>query len=204
MAHTIEVERKRELPDDGSILTPRLTQLGYIASAPMTEVDTYYSRPDVDYMLTVECLRIRHRGNFAEITYKPASTPTTHAHDHVISKVETNVILSEGEQARTAERLLISIGMREIVRVEKTRTTYTHPETPGVTVSIDAVNGAGTFVETEVNRPTSDGATEIIEHIESQLEIVGYPTVSLPYRDLVLRSRESPIVAEPISEPYAG
>ncbi|MEV0889524.1 class IV adenylate cyclase [Streptomyces microflavus] len=190
MTHTIEVERKRELPDDGSTLTPRLAELRYIASAPVTEVDTYYSRPDVDYMQTVECLRIRHRDNFAEITYKPASTPTTHADDHVISKVETNVILSEGEQARTAERLLTSIGMRELVRVEKTRTTYTHPETPGVAVSIDTINGVGTFIETEVNRPTSEGASGLIEHIEKQLGITGYPTVSLPYRDLVLRSRD--------------
>ncbi|MEV6138898.1 CYTH domain-containing protein [Nocardia sp. NPDC051990] len=37
----------------------------------LTEVDTYYSRPDVDYMKTVERLRIRHRDGFAEITYKP-------------------------------------------------------------------------------------------------------------------------------------
>ncbi|GAA1268580.1 hypothetical protein GCM10009646_65020 [Streptomyces aureus] len=76
----------------------------------------------------MECLRIRRRGDFAEITYKPASTPTTHAADDVVSKVETNVILREGEQAPTAERLLTSIGMCELVRVEKTRTTYRHPE----------------------------------------------------------------------------
>ncbi|KIE24613.1 hypothetical protein LK08_23605 [Streptomyces sp. MUSC 125] len=193
MTDTIEVERKRELSDDGSTLTPLLTQLGYIASAPVTEVDTYYSRPDVDYMQTVECLRVRRRGDFAEITYKPASTPTTHAADDVVSKVETNVILHEGEQARTAERLLTAIGMRELVRVEKTRTTYRHPETPGVTVSIDTVHGAGTFIETEVNRPTADGAAELVEHIENQLGINGHPTVAIPYRDLVLRQHEQPM-----------
>jgi len=190
MTDTIEVERKRELPDDGSTLTPRLAQLGYIASTPVTEVDTYYSRPDVDFMQTVECLRVRRRGDFAEITYKPASTPTTHAADDVVSKMETNVILREGAQAPTAERLLTSIGMRELVRVEKTRTTYRHPETAGVTVSIDTVRGAGTFIETEVNRPTAEGAAELIEHIERQLGIIERPTVSIPYRDLVLRRLE--------------
>ncbi|MGW1807218.1 class IV adenylate cyclase [Streptomyces sp. NPDC002078] len=192
MTDTIEVERKRELSDDGSTLTPLLAQLGYVASAPITEVDTYYSRPDVDYMQTVECLRVRRRGDFAEITYKPASTPTTHAADNVVSKTETNVILHEGEQARTAERLLTSIGMRELVRVEKTRTTYRHPEIPGVTISIDTVHGAGTFIETEVNRPTADGAAELVEHIEKQLGIIEHPTVALPYRDLVLRQHEQP------------
>ncbi|MFI6494804.1 class IV adenylate cyclase [Streptomyces sp. NPDC050564] len=192
MTDTIEVERKRQLPDDGSSLTPLLAQLGYVASAPVTEVDTYYSRPDVDYLQTVECLRVRHRGDFAEITYKPASTPTTHAADDVVSKIETNVILREGTQARTAERLLTSIGMRELVRVNKTRTTYHHPQTPGVSVSIDTVHGAGTFVETEVNRPTADGAAELIEHIEKQLSITEHPTVAFPYRDLVLQQHEQP------------
>ncbi|MEU8886242.1 class IV adenylate cyclase [Streptomyces hydrogenans] len=186
MTDTIEVERKRQLSDDGSTLTPVLAQLGYVASAPVTETDTYYSRPDIDFMQTVECLRVRRRGEFAEITYKPASTATTHATDDVISKMETNVILSEGEQACTAERLLTAIGMRELVRVEKTRTIYRHPDHSGVTVSIDTVQGAGTFIETEVNRPTAEGAAELVEHIEEQLGIRGCPTVAIPYRDIVL------------------
>ncbi|MFD9814575.1 class IV adenylate cyclase [Streptomyces sp. NPDC059080] len=189
MADTIEVERKRELPDDGSSITPLLAELGYVADAPATETDTYYSRPDVDYLKTVECLRVRRRGDFAEITYKPASTPTTHDRDDVVSKVETNVILSEGEQASTAERLLTFIGMRELVRVEKNRTSYRHPDIVGVTVSIDTVSGVGTFVETEVNRPTAVGAAELVEDIEKSLGIVGHPTVALPYRDLALGQR---------------
>ncbi|MFI9355020.1 class IV adenylate cyclase [Streptomyces lydicus] len=189
MTDTIEVERKRELPDDGSSITPLLAELGYVAEASVTEIDTYYSRPDVDYMKTVECLRVRHRGDFAEITYKPASNPTTHGRDDVVSKIETNVILREGEQAPTAERLLTSIGMRELVRVEKTRTCYRHPDTPGVTVSIDIVSEVGTFVETEVNRATAAGAAELVEEIEKRLGIAGHPTVALPYRDLVLAQR---------------
>ncbi|MBQ0891414.1 class IV adenylate cyclase [Streptomyces sp. RM72] len=190
MTDTIEVERKRELSDDGSALAPVLAQLGYVAFPPVTETDTYYSRPDVDFMQTVECLRVRRRGEFAEITYKPASTATTHTADDVVSKVETNVILSEGEQAYTAERLLTFIGMRELVRVEKTRTIYRHPDNPGVTVSIDTVHGAGTFIETEVNRTTAEGAAELVDHIERQLGISECPTVAIPYRDIVLGQKE--------------
>ncbi|MFI6967308.1 hypothetical protein [Streptomyces sp. NPDC050255] len=56
-----------------------------------------------------------------------------------------------------------------------------------MTVSIDTVEGIGTFVETEVNRPTADGAAELIEHIEKQLGTSTLPTVPVPYRDLVMR-----------------
>ncbi|WP_199823174.1 class IV adenylate cyclase [Kitasatospora sp. MY 5-36] len=190
MTETTEVERKRELPDDGSGITRLLAELGYRPEAPVTEEDTYYSRPDIDYMQTVECLRVRRRGDFAEITYKPASNGTTHREDDMVSKVETNAVLAGAAQAISAERLLQNIGMRELVRVVKTRVTHRHPEIPGVSVSIDTVAGAGVFVETEVVRAAPDGAAELVEEIEKALGIVGHPTVSLPYRDLVLGQAE--------------
>lgn len=186
MTQTTEVERKRELPDDGAALAKLLSDSGYVADDPVTEEDTYYSRPDVDYMVTVECLRVRRRKDFAEITYKPASTGTTHSADDMVSKVETNAVLAGAHQAAEAERLLRSIGMRELARVEKTRTSYRHPRLAGVTVSIDAVPGAGVFVETEVLRPTDHGAAELVEEIEEALGVIGHPTVSRPYRDLVM------------------
>ncbi|GAA1925330.1 CYTH domain-containing protein [Streptantibioticus ferralitis] len=58
----IEVERKRQLSDGGERLAGLLVELGRQASGPVTEVDTYFSRRDVDYTQTVECLRVRQRG----------------------------------------------------------------------------------------------------------------------------------------------
>ncbi|MGX4736994.1 class IV adenylate cyclase [Kitasatospora griseola] len=187
MSDLTEIERKRELPDRQA-LAELLIELGYTADAPVTEVDAYYSRPDVDYMATVECLRVRRRDGAAEVTYKPASTGTTHSADDVVSKTETNVILAEADQAAAAERLLANIGMRELVRVVKTRVTYRHPDLPGVTVNIDTVGGAGVFVETEVLRDTAAGAVELIGEVEKSLGVFGNSTVSLPYRDLVMRA----------------
>ncbi|MGW4383252.1 class IV adenylate cyclase [Kitasatospora sp. NPDC004531] len=186
MADLKEIERKRELADEKALLG-LLAELGYLADGPVTEEDTYYSRPDVDYLATVECLRVRRRDGVAEVTYKPASTGSTHSADDVVSKTETNVVLAGAEQAAAAERLLGGIGMRELVRVVKTRTTYRHPGLPGVTVSIDTVHDAGVFVETEVLRETAVGAAELIESVEKALGIHGNSTVSLPYRDLVMR-----------------
>lgn len=183
----IEVERKRRLPDDGGELASALAVLGWRPAGPVTEVDTYYSRPDIDFMQTVECLRVRRRGGFAEVTYKPASTAATSA-DGVISKAETNVILAGAGQAALADQLLGSLGMRLLVRVEKHRVAFRHDGFPDVTVSIDTVAGAGTFVETEVLSSEPVAAAALVERVEKELGIADYPTVELPYRDLAMRA----------------
>ncbi|WP_433682310.1 class IV adenylate cyclase [Nocardia sp. CA-119907] len=183
--HLIEVERKRELPDPCS-LRQRLAELGYREAGDRAEVDTYYSRPDVDYMKTVECLRIRQRDGFAEITYKPPSNASTHGETDVIAKRETNVTLSSPDQAATANQLLAAIGMVELVRVEKARTLYQHPEHDDIIVSIDTVTHAGTFVETEVTAADTDAATVHLEDVETELGIADHPVVGRPYRDLVM------------------
>ncbi|UQI49560.1 class IV adenylate cyclase [Streptomyces sp. HU2014] len=180
----IEVERKRRLPDGGEGLARLLASLGWQASEPAMETDVYYSRPDVDYLVTVECLRVRCRGDFTEITYKPPTTARTHA-DGVISKEETNVLLAAGQE-ELANRMLENIGMRRLVRVAKNRTAHHHPGHPGAVVAIDIVAGAGVFVETEVTGSDPDAAAGLVERIERQLDVLDCPTVELPYRDLVL------------------
>ena len=70
----LEIERKRQLTGDAKELIKQLQDLGFEPKSSRHEMDTYYSRPDVDFMQTVECLRIRQRDGFAEVTYKPATT----------------------------------------------------------------------------------------------------------------------------------
>ncbi|WP_228803231.1 class IV adenylate cyclase [Nocardia cyriacigeorgica] len=183
--HLIEVERKRELPDPTALRT-RLAELGYRQAGQLTEADTYYSRPDVDFMETVECLRVRHRDGFAEITYKPPSNAATHSDTDIIAKRETNVSLSGADQAAAANQFLAAIGMVQLVRVEKHRTIYQHPDRDDVIVSIDTVIHAGTFVETEITAADKDAATIHLTEVETELGINGNPVVSLPYRDLVM------------------
>ncbi|MGW1740585.1 class IV adenylate cyclase [Nocardia sp. NPDC001965] len=184
----IEVERKRELADSET-LSRRLTELGYCEISSLTEVDTYYSRPDVDYMETVECLRVRQRDGSAEITYKPPSSTATHSDHGVIAKQETNVQLAGPGEVGAANALLTAVGMIELVRVEKARTTYRHPDHHDTVVSIDLVAGVGAFVETEVLATDSDGAAAHLEDIEREIGISANPIVRLPYRDLVMRAQ---------------
>lgn len=188
MMRPIEVERKRELRDGArEVVEAELAALGYHHAGALTEVDTYYSRPDVDFMETVECLRVRQRDGFAEITYKPASDASTHSRDGVISKRETNVVLRGAEQAADANHLLAAVGMVLLARVEKSRTVYRHPRGASIVVAIDTVTDAGVFVETEVTAAHKDAAAVLVDEIERQLGLTAYPVVNLPYRDLVIR-----------------
>jgi adenylate cyclase class 2 len=186
----IEVERKRELSDP-TALTNRLVQIGYQEAGAGTEVDTYYSRPDVDFLATVECLRVRRRDGFAEVTYKPASTAETHSSADIIAKPETNVVLAGPDQAEAANALLDVLGMVRLCTVRKTRTTFRHPDRGGVTVVIDRIAGIGAFAETEVMAGEPDGAAILLGRLEQELGVADCPIVRLPYRDLVLQHEQS-------------
>lgn len=183
----IEVERKRELADSEA-LRRRLAELGYRKISSLTEVDTYYSRPDVDYMETVECLRVRQRDGSAEITYKPPSSTATHSDRGIIAKREINVRLNDADQAGAANALLEAAGMVELVRVDKARTTYRRPGHDDTTISIDILAGVGAFVETEILTTNSEDAATQLENIEQAIGVSTYPIVRLPYRDLVMRA----------------
>ncbi len=181
----IEVERKRELPGSGESVTARLVELGYREEGRFVETDTYYSPQHTDYLVTVECLRVRQRDGFAEITYKPASDETTHSSTDVISKPETDVLLRDADQADAANRLMTCIGMITLARVEKDRTLYRHPEREYLTVAVDTIRGIGTFVETEVKASGDVDGVALVEEAERQLEVTTCQVVTLPYRDLV-------------------
>lgn len=190
VASVIEVERKRELVD-ATALKARLVENGFREAGTSVEVDTYYSRPDIDFLATIECLRVRQRDGFAEITYKPASTADTHSAADIIAKTETNVILSGPDQATAANTLLDVLGMVWLCRVEKTRTAFAHPDRGEVTVVIDLITGVGAFAETEVMADDPDAAATLLDVVERQLGLAEHPVVSQPYRDLVLQHEQA-------------
>lgn len=96
------------------------------------------------------------------------------------------MVLADAEQAGLADRLLECLGMRLLVRVEQRRTAYRHPAHPDVTVSVDAVAGVGTFMETEVMSADAIAAADVVERVEKELDVLDCPTVDLPYRDLAM------------------
>lgn len=132
-------------------------------------------------MITVECLRVRQRDEFEEITYKPASTAATHSATDIITKPEANIILSGPDQATAANTLLDVLGLVRLCRVEKTRTTFCHPNRGDVTVVIDLITDIGAFAETKVMADDPTAAATLLDRVERQLGLTELPIVSLPY-----------------------
>ena len=181
----LEIERKRQLTGDAKELIKQLQDLGFKPKSSRHEIDTYYSRPDVDFIQTVECLRIRQRDGFAEVTYKPATTAATHTENDVIIKPETNLPIQPGDAA-IAKQLLANLGMVQLVEVNKYRRSFQSSDFPQATVTIDEIKNAGTFVEVEVLSDDETGALAMISDIETKLKLESAEVVTRPYRDICM------------------
>lgn len=64
---------------------------GFELRSSRHEIDTYYYRPDIDFMQAVGRLRVRQRDSFTEVIHKPATTVETHTTNDIIIKPETNI-----------------------------------------------------------------------------------------------------------------
>lgn len=179
-----EVESKHELTCSASKFATVLTRSGFIVDSTSHEIDTYYSRPDVDYMKTVECLRIRRTDEYSELTYKP---PTITSDSHVIVKPETNVMLRDDEAADSLDQLFSNLDMLTLIIVDKKRITYKkNYNSLNVTVAIDTIKDIGSFVEIEILSDTKQLAYDLVLKIESELGVDKMPIVTKPYRDIVM------------------
>ena len=183
MNMSYEIERKRQLTGNAEDTIKQLQKLGFELQSSDHEIDTYYYRPDVDFMQTVECLRIRQRDGFAEVTYKPATTIATHTKNDVIIKPETNLPIQPGDAA-TAKQLLANLGMMRLVEVNKYRRSFQSSDFPQATVAIDEIKDAGTFVEVEVLSDDETSALAMISDIETKLGLESAEVVTRPYRDI--------------------
>ena len=181
----LEIERKRQLTGNIEELIERLQNIGFELQSNLHEIDTYYSRPDVDFMQTVECLRIRQCDGFAEVTYKPATTTETHTTNDVIIKPETNLPIQPGDAA-AAKQLLTNLGMVQLVEVNKYRRSFQSSDFPQATVAIDEIKDAGTFVEVEVLSDDETSALAMINNIEAELDLNSAEVVTRPYRDICI------------------
>lgn len=184
----LEIERKRRLTSNIEDFIKKLEKFGFELQSNLYEIDMYYSRPDVDFMQTVECLRIRQRDGFAEVTYKPATTAATHTKNNVIIKPETNLPIQPGDAA-TAKQLLANLGMVQLVEVNKYRRSFQSSDFPQATVAIDEIKDAGTFVEVEVLSGDETSALAMISEIEVKLGLESTEVVTRPYRDICINRK---------------
>ena len=185
MAERYEIERKRQFVGNLEVFIAQLSSQGFSLASETTEIDSYYSRPDVDFMQTVECLRVRQRDDFTEITYKPPTDQRTHTEDRIIVKPETNLPVNP-ENAAVAKQLLANLGMVKLVEVNKFRRIFKCDGEPGLTIAIDEISGVGVFIETEIISGDKESALQRIEDVETRIGVQGFEIITRPYRDICM------------------
>lgn len=186
-----EVERKRVISmNDTAVLQVNLKSTGYKLVDVLEESDRYFTRRDIDYMKSVECLRIRQRKDFSEITYKPASTKETFSTEGIVAKRELNVSLKSESDGNLAVELLEIIGLLPLAQVKKKRQCYKKDGQPNITIAIDTVTDVGNFVEVEVMSSSPVEASKHLGQLEKKLGIDKFPVATKPYRDLVMEAKQ--------------
>jgi adenylate cyclase class 2 len=136
-----EVEVK--VPADHEAVRDRLAELGADSVNEVTQEDTYYDAPHREFAETDEALRVRREDPtegdaFAELTYKG---PLVEAESKTRREVETVV-----EDDEAADDILGALGFDPAATVRKERERFA---LAGYTVTLDAVDGLGEFVEVE-------------------------------------------------------
>jgi len=130
----VEVEIKSKV-EDLSKVEKKLLGLGAHFLKEMKEEDEYFNHPCRDFAQTDEALRIRNDGT---LTYKGPKVDTD-----TKSREEINVKIEDMDGMR---KLLIFLGFKPVAKVVKRRKYYKLEE---VIVTVDDVEGIGTFVEVE-------------------------------------------------------
>lgn len=177
----IEHEKKYRLKKITAV-REYLMQEGFMALDEIYQKDIYFSRPDVDFMKTKECLRIRVEDKRIEITYKPPTTALMHE-SGAIWKQEINVAVKSEVDARN---LFLAIGSVELCTVEKRRTEF---KKGNLTAAFDKITGVGEFIELEILSEGEDSsAITAIESLATQLGLQDSDVVTLPYRDLCMQA----------------
>ncbi|MFP8952314.1 class IV adenylate cyclase [Natrialbaceae archaeon A-arb3/5] len=144
----------------------RLEELGATAQGAVVQLDTYYDAPHRSFPETDEALRLRTErqadgSSETRITYKG---PLVDDESKTRKEIETGV--AAGEKMET---VLTNLGFEATATVRKERERFT---LNGYTVTLDAVDDVGEYVEveTEVDAEPEldaarDGAYNVLERI---------------------------------------
>lgn len=137
MNEMMEIEIKCYCDDDKKIKS-RLSDIGARFIEKRSERDIYFNHPSRNFGETDEALRLRTVDDKCRITYKgPKVSKTTKA------RVEHE---TEAGDFNSIRNILLSLGFTESGVVEKERHIFSLND---MEVSIDYVDGVGTFVEIE-------------------------------------------------------
>ncbi|WP_254862884.1 class IV adenylate cyclase [Halovivax gelatinilyticus] len=160
---TYEVEVK--VPATLDRVRERVRSIGASDEGRVEQVDTYYDAPHRTFSKTDEALRIRTERRSGdervELTYKG---PLVERASKTRAEVETEV-----DDAVAAAEILERLGFEPAATVRKDRHRFAFD---GVTITLDEVDGVGTYVEVE-RTATADSIDETRAELFATLDRLG-------------------------------
>ncbi|MEF8821008.1 MAG: class IV adenylate cyclase [Halovenus sp.] len=156
-----EVELK--VRADHDTVGERLDEIGAQRIGTVSQEDVYYDAPDRDFAETDEALRIRTESADEPVTRLTYKGPLVESESKTRQEAETAV--ADPAEIRA---ILDGLGYEPAATVRKDREQYA---VDGCTVTLDAVDGLGEFVEAELE--VEDGIDEARGRLETVLEKLG-------------------------------
>jgi len=174
----LEVELKVKIPSLDPV-REQLVRRNAPSCGKVHEHDIYYNAPHRDFGITDEAVRVRYTDDHAVVTYKGPKIKKF----GLKAREELNFAVESGE---TFETMLDRLGFTKTLEVNKWRETYTLGT---ASVSLDTVDGLGTFAEIEVIvKNESDNPTAQIEKIAKEIGVEGEPILA-SYLELLLAKK---------------
>jgi adenylate cyclase class 2 len=174
----LEVELKVKVPS----LDPVREQLiGKHAEflGKVHEHDIFYNAPHRDFGITDEAVRVRYTDDRAVVTYKGPKIKKF----GLKAREELNFGVESGD---VFETMLLRLGFSKTTEVNKWRENY---RLGTATISLDDVDGLGTFAEIEViSENEADNPTALIEKIAKEIGVEGEPILE-SYLEMLLAKR---------------
>lgn len=141
----LEIELKARVTDLEKI-RERLLLGKALSEGEIEERDVYFNAPHRDFAETDEALRLRYHGGSCTLTYKGPKL----AQYNLKARTELNCGIESGN---LMEKVLESLGFVRVAEVRKSR-EYFHYR--GALISLDRVEGLGSFIEIEVTGDAGD------------------------------------------------
>ena len=174
----LEVELKVKIPSLDPV-REQLVRRNAWSGGKVHEHDIYYNAPHRDFGITDEAVRVRYTDDHAVVTYKGPKIKKF----GLKAREELNFAVESGE---TFETILNRLGFTRTLEVNKWREMY---KLGTVSVSLDTVDGLGTFAEIEVIvKNESDNPTGQIEKIAKEIGVDGKPILA-SYLELLLAKK---------------
>lgn len=156
----IEVESKYRSPGNDKV-EKALVKLGAEKIAEETFEDIYFAHPVKDFGKTDEALRLRKKGDSAELSYKGPRMMI----DRTKAREEINLHIDD---PLTAQRIVERLGFREFCAIRKKRVSYILDK---LRIDVDDVEGLGEFVELEVLTESPERTTQLFDTATAELSL---------------------------------